>query len=316
MQTSRSVNTLPPEILNLIVEHLSYKNATRSRGVSKQIKERVNANMTRRNKERKNNIEKIQERLVSLFPLATTKNLNLIRQRITKSRNHQYFHNKRRNSIDSVVNAFQALTQPPWNLSLSGIVHETELDFYNKDLTIANIQNFSIACANGALAKLKELYFQQNKIGDAGVTALAGAIASGALPNLQVLSLSSNQIGDTGMIAFADAIKPTPENPMGSLGALQYLSLTRNKIGDVGMTAFARAIKTTTSENLSGALAKLQWLTLSRNKIGDEGMNTFSLALAKGSLPALKTVVFNFNPGSDAPVKAACEKRGIKVAGY
>lgn len=60
--------------------------------------------------------------------------------------------------------------------------------------------------ASGALANLKELYLQRNKVGDEGMQAFASAIATGALANLETLYLHQNEISDPGMAAFADAI--------------------------------------------------------------------------------------------------------------
>ena len=48
------------------------------------------------------------------------------------------------------------------------------------------------------------------------------------------------------------------------------------------------------------------------NCIGDIGMQAFASAIAMGSLPACKMIlVEDENPGNAAPLKAACEERGI-----
>ena len=72
---------------------------------------------------------------------------------------------------------------------------------------------------NGAL---KELWLQDNKIGDAGAAALADALrVNGALKELY---LDSNQIGDAGAAALADALRVN--------GALIDLRLGDNQIGE------------------------------------------------------------------------------------
>ena len=45
------------------------------------------------------------------------------------------------------------------------------------------------ACANGALASCQELYLNDNKVGDVGLTALASVLGSGALPQLKVANV-------------------------------------------------------------------------------------------------------------------------------
>ena len=55
-----------------------------------------------------------------------------------------------------------------------------------------------------------------NKIGDAGLTALAKAVENGALAQLDWLQLSNNEIGDSGVKALADAV---------SSGALDNLTV-------------------------------------------------------------------------------------------
>ena len=56
----------------------------------------------------------------------------------------------------------------------------------------------------GALANLRILHLNDNKIGDAGLTALAGA--SRGLAKLEQLSLMNNNIGDADMASLYEAI--------------------------------------------------------------------------------------------------------------
>eukprot|EP00966_Prymnesium_polylepis_P000330 7527-Prymnesium_polylepis.1 len=56
--------------------------------------------------------------------------------------------------------------------------------------------------ASGAMAQLKVLRLNINKIGDESMKSFSTALASGALPQLKVLVLECNKIGDEGMNAF------------------------------------------------------------------------------------------------------------------
>ena len=60
-----------------------------------------------------------------------------------------------------------------------------------------------------------------------------------------------------------------------------------------------------------GSMAKLTFLSLAGNAIGDVGMQAFAEAIGNGLLPACKAIVVYRNPGNSAPLKAACEERGI-----
>ena len=64
------------------------------------------------------------------------------------------------------------------------------------------------------------LRLDDNKIGDAGLTALAKAVESGALDKLEKLILDDNAIGDEGMSALAKAITPDKDGK-GALDNLQ-----------------------------------------------------------------------------------------------
>ena len=94
--------------------------------------------------------------------------------------------------------------------------------------------------------------------------------------------------------------------PIGSLRALEDLDLSYNQIGDAGMVEFSRSITI-------GSMANLEQLFLSYNSIGDVGMIEFSRTIANGSLSACKRIVVIENPGNAAPLKAACEERGISM---
>ena len=92
---------------------------------------------------------------------------------------------------------------------------------------------------------------------------------------------------------------------IGSMGALQYLYLNHNQVGDSGMVTFSEALG-------SGSLRALEDLNLCYNQIGDAGTVEFSRSITIGSLPACKMIIVeDENPGNAAPLKAACEKRGI-----
>ena len=149
------------------------------------------------------------------------------------------------------------------------------LDISFKQIEDEGMKVFSSALRSGALASLEILYLGSNQIGDEGMKVFSTALSSGALQRLTYLNLYQNQIGDTGMIAFADAIKPTDEFPMGALGILTLVYLNNNTIGD-------------------------------------EGMQAFSSAIASASLPKLKMLFVEGNPGNIVGVKEACEVRGIR----
>jgi hypothetical protein len=124
------------------------------------------------------------------------------------------------------------------------------------------------------------------------------AHAMGSMGALRELNLYGNQIGDAGMQAFADTIGS------GSMGALTLLALDHNHIGDAGLQALAGAIG-------NGSLPNLRSLDLGDNTLVDEGMKAFALAIASGSLPKCAMIVVSGNPGNTAPLKSACEERGI-----
>ena len=61
-------------------------------------------------------------------------------------------------------------------------------------------------------------------------------------------------------------------------------------------------------------MGALTHLNLSGNQIGNAGMTEFSHAVANGSLPKCNEILVTIgNPGNAAPLKAACEERGLEV---
>ena len=176
----------------------------------------------------------------------------------------------------------------------------TELNAAFKRLDYADVAVLVTLANSGSLRSLTQLFLNDNQIGDAGMIEFSRSIASGSLRSLTTLFLNDNQIGDAGMIEFSRSITN------GSLRALTRLDLDDNQIGDAGMTDFSRAIA-------SGSLRVLESLDLSSNQIGDVGMIEFSRSIPIGSLPACKRIVVLGNPGNAAPLKAACEERGIAL---
>ena len=54
-------------------------------------------------------------------------------------------------------------------------------------------------------------------------------------------------------------------------------------------------------------------LNLYNNQIADEGMVALGSAITMASLPKCTMIVVSGNPGNTAPLKAACEERGIAL---
>ena len=157
-----------------------------------------------------------------------------------------------------------------------GVAASQVLHWQRKQIDVADMTTLANISHSGSLPNLTTLFLHNNLIGDAGMIEFSRAIASGSLANLTTLNLWDNQIGDSGMIAFAEALKPTPNFPMGSLRSPMHLFLNNNQIGDAGMIEFSRSI-------------------------------------ASGSLPKCIAILVSGNPGNAAPLKAACEERGIHV---
>ena len=92
---------------------------------------------------------------------------------------------------------------------------------------------------HGALASLKRLYLNSNKIGSTGLANLARAIADGAMPNLERLSLRVNPIGDPGTMALAKAASGSAK--MASLIWLDLSDLGGRGGGRAGLQALSTA---------------------------------------------------------------------------
>ena len=184
-----------------------------------------------------------------------------------------------------------ALKHPPFNISRPSLVE-------NLRLHSDSVVSFVHACKSGvSLHNLRSLRLG-GSIGDAEMVDLSRAIATESLRALTELDLEFNQIGDLGMIEFSRSIAN------GSLRALTTLFLNDNQIGDAGMIEFSRSIT-------NGSMGALTSLWLSNNNIGDQGMIAFSNAIASGSWPKCTMIVVSGNPGNAAPLKSACEERGI-----
>jgi hypothetical protein len=151
----------------------------------------------------------------------------------------------------------------------------TQLNAKFKGLDYADVAVLVTLASSGSLRALTRLELDCNQIGDPGMIEFSRSITSGSMANLTVLGLSSNKIGDAGMIELSRAIA------IGSLRQLTTLGLNYNQSGDIGMITFAEALQPT---------------------------DNFPM----GSLPACKMILVEHeNPGNAAPMKAACEERGI-----
>lgn len=218
---------------------------------------------------------------------------------------------------EKIVSSFEALLNPPWNLSNDNVYHMEVLGRIDKSVNPTNMQHLSTVIASGALPKLKHLRLPSNQIGNDGIIAFAKAItpitgrgalpnltilnlqengitwvgmiafanacASGALTNLIKFSIASNNIGNGGTIALAIAIKPVNKNRIGAFPRLKNLDLSDNGIGETGMIAFANACK-------SRALPELTLLSIDGNKISDVGLIALASACANMALPKLKSL--------------------------
>jgi hypothetical protein len=177
----------------------------------------------------------------------------------------------------------------------------TVLGLSNNQIGNAGMISLSEATGKGSMGALERLGLSCNQIGDAGLQSLAGAIGNGSMGKLERLNLARNNISDVGMAGFSRAIAS------GSLRSLEVLNLRNNQIGDAGMIEFSRQIPI-------GSMGALEILNLSRNQIGDAGLQALAGAIGKLSpLPACKRIVVIGNPGNAAPLKAACEERGIDL---
>ena len=98
-----------------------------------------------------------------------------------------------------------------------------------------------------------------NRLGDAGLRAFAGSLATGALERLKQLYLNENLIGDDGMVALAQAVQPTVNHPEGTLAKCEVLTLGYNQIGERGVMALAAACE-------QGALHSMERFVIACNK--------------------------------------------------
>jgi hypothetical protein len=105
------------------------------------------------------------------------------------------------------------------------LAHATRIMFNSCGIDLVRTRKLGGACANGALAKVTELYLSANQIGDAGVSALADAFAKGALAQVTTIELALNKIGDAGLTALADACAK------GALASLKELVMDDGPLG-------------------------------------------------------------------------------------
>jgi hypothetical protein len=155
----------------------------------------------------------------------------------------------------------------------------------------------------GALPAVTRFYFFYMHVGDAGASALAAALDRGALPRLELLALSNAAIGDAALAALAPALRRRP--------ALTNLCLGGNPFGDEGLAALvAPPPPAGMPPRPAGGLKKLEWLDLRYTQIADAGCATLVASLDRGALPALKDLLLDCIPASDAAIEAVCEAFG------
>jgi hypothetical protein len=107
---------------------------------------------------------------------------------------------------------------------------------------------------------LKELYLNDNEIGDDGVEALAASVKNHE--SLSVIDLSGNKMSDKGAAALASAIPNSHE--------LDSLMLSRNSINDEGAAALASLLEH------NPTICRVQ---LQGNNISDKGVAALAQAL-------------------------------------
>ena len=185
--------------------------------------------------------------------------------------------------LDEAKTKASKLFSRPFTLSKRDVLRRTWLDLSSRLLSAKGAAVLAQALLVGALPMLKQLWLDDNQIGDEGCKALAEHLPT----SLEMLWLSENQIGDEGCMALAEHL-PT---------SLKELWLGDNQIGDEGCKALAEHLPTCTS---------LKELWLDRNQIGDEGCK----ALAEHLPTSLKWLYM----GLEHPqLRAACVERGITL---
>lgn len=135
--------------------------------------------------------------------------------------------------------------------------------------------------------RVKTLYLEQNKLGDAEALLVAQALSGHQA--LCFLGLGDNAIGDEGIRAIADAVSRT-RAPLTNLG------LSNNAFGDVGACLLAAALEKSES---------LEVLDLRGNKIGPAGAARLSEALQRA--PRLRKLKLGQNAVGDAGARDLAE---------
>jgi len=128
--------------------------------------------------------------------------------------------------------------------------------------------------------RVKTLYLEQNKLGDAEALLVAQALSGHR--SLCFLGLGDNTIGDDGVRAIADAVSRTSA-PLANLG------LSNNAVGDAGACLLAGALEKS---------AALEVLDLRGNKIGPAGAARLSQAVQRA--PRLRKLKLGENAVGDA----------------
>ena len=113
--------------------------------------------------------------VISHLPLATVALVTLAIDRVLCSWSRAY--------IAEQWPKLSPLRLAPFSLTPQQLLQETELAIAGQ-IGDAEMRTFASAIIVGALADLKHLHFNGNRIADEGMKAFTSAIASGALPNL------------------------------------------------------------------------------------------------------------------------------------
>ena len=139
------------------------------------------------------------------------------------------------------------------------------------------------------------------RVGDAGASALAAALDRGALPRLKDLVLGDAAIGDAGLLALAPALRRRP--------ALEGIYLYRNPFGDEALAALVAPPPAAAPPPQAEVLARLKRLNLDSTQITDDGCAHLASRLRSGALPALRYLVLEGIPASEAARAAVHEAR-------